>query len=178
MACCKDGVLIMGWYSFRNVRLQYVSEEIHEAVRDLYIDHGHRISDSKPETKGWIDLPGMIMGDRKIKDYDLGGFKLSMPYAEVRYYYEWLTSSIPAEEFKDLKVYVIKGFISGVWFTESQRTKLLQLMQASMSEVDKIAKEEAEEFQRRLDKMNTDKVRVISVKDKNLNNTIQRFKGQ
>ncbi len=122
----------------------------------------HTINDVEPATQGFIDLPGMCMMDRSIQTFEIDGFKLSIPTQDMEYYFAEL--SAPVRTFKTGEKYVkLHGRLHCLVLTEDQRNRLLA--QLDMPAILEKARQENEEFTRRIRSINEDGVKVVSPRD-------------
>lgn len=78
----------------------------------------------KTTTEGLVDLPGMVRMDRTYEEFDLGGFKLSIPTTDIDFYYSELTR-LPERSVNGKPYYKIHGWIHCVVLTPEHRTIIL-----------------------------------------------------
>jgi hypothetical protein len=86
--------------------------------------NGENSFTAKPTTEGLVDLPGMVRVDRTYEEFDLGGFKLSIPTTDIDFYYSELTK-LPERQVNGKPYYKIHGWIHCVVLTPEHRTIIL-----------------------------------------------------
>lgn len=74
--------------------------------------------------EAFIDLPGMILADRKIATFFIQGFAVSFPNNEVEYFMNRLLES-PERVSRDVKYYKLHGWLHCLVLTPDMRDELL-----------------------------------------------------
>ena len=124
--------------------------------RDFLIDYT-----TKETEEFCIDMPGMCMVDRSYHTFEIDGVSISIPSSEVSIFHEKLGRR--EERIADGKPYYkLHGWLCCIVFTPDQREQMLSAMLAALPECEAIESAENAEFNSRMDKINKDKVRVIT----------------
>lgn len=115
-------------------------------------------------TKGFIDLPGMILQDRAIETLKLEGFTLRIPSEDFEHFYDSLKEK-KVRKFNDGREYFkIHGWLHCVVFTPELRDACLELMRNKLTAAKKRGEDDRARFRSAIAKVNADGVKVISAK--------------
>lgn len=128
---------------------------------------GHELGILEQASKGFIDMPGMIMTDRSHETIRIDTFDLTIPTQDYEYFYMELKKG-PKRKFPSgQEYYKIHGWLVCVVFTPEQRDMILAAMKERLENgVKERAKAEDEEFTRRIQSINSDGVKIISPRDR------------
>jgi hypothetical protein len=130
------------------------------------VDTGAKDFPDKVIDKAALDLPGMVMADRRWANIACGApeLVLSFPYSDFEYFLEKL-QGLPLRHFADgSPYYKLHGWMNAIVLTPELRRTVLAYMLANLDAVRTSATAEDQEFERRLAGVNADKVRVLRAK--------------
>lgn len=157
---------ISGWVLFMSSgwKGHWCPAELLPGLMEDSSRRGHGMGSYEPAERGLIDLPGMVMVDRSIQTFDIGGFKLRIPTEDTEQFYFELRSNKERVFSDGRKYFKIHGWIHCVVMTPEQRLSLLREMETRMDDVKRITREETHEFQRRISQVNSGGVRIMTSK--------------
>lgn len=144
-----------------------------ELAPQLLIDaeergHTNLVTDAAREC-AYIDLPGMVMADRKFFQVHVAGQPLDIPAGDFSYFYEEVRAAPPREFANGSSYRKIHGWLSCVVIPEGAYVDLLLEMEGMLDAARAQAKIEDQRFSEAISRLNkVSPVQVISRRDKTM----------
>ena len=141
-----------------------------DLVQDMEKRNGPiKVGSAEGIDKVWWDPGGMIMQDRSHQTMELDSATLSVASQDFELFLRKL-EALPLRTFDSGKgYYKLHGWpCHCLVLSVEQRDLVLKEGKARLEMVKKVAEAEDEEFQRRLDRINSGGLKIISAKDKNI----------
>lgn len=132
-------------------------------VADIETRGGETIDVKEVDGPG-LDLPGMICTKRHWEDFEVDGLEISFPSTDLGVFHRLLEDA-PVRRFSNgTEYHKIHTWNACVIFTPAQRSILLGLMMERLPAAQAQADKEDQEFHDALNRINKDKLRVVSVR--------------
>lgn len=156
-------LLIEGWKG------HFVPEHLAAELIDDAIARGHdSFALDVPKDTAFIDLPGMVMVDRKLQTINVGDLPLEIPVSDFGTFLNHLKKLKPRVFAGGQTYRKLHGWLHCIVIPEASYTKMVLDMTTMLPAVEIMADQENKEFVRRLDEVNKDGVKVISHRDTEL----------
>jgi hypothetical protein len=142
-----------------------------DLIADIVGRSGNVVSMERA-SEGGIDLPGIVLANRRWEDIPLDGFNLGFPAQDFEHFMAELEAA-PERRFANGRGYhKIHGWLHCVVLTPGQRETVLGAMAAILPEVRIRAEEENRKFLEAMGRVNADKVRAVSWREAAMRGTV------